>query len=153
MIFHQDLALPPRPRWPPRAPPWRVPDTPCPTPDVRRSISTDFFDNPAREEVASVEPPWWHALHQDSGTWVARLFGRLLAVIFLCAWVSLGVQVRVLIGARGLLPVEDVFAAARATPGSLSYADFPTLLWLAHNDAALVMGTFIGAALAVLAAA
>jgi hypothetical protein len=77
----------------------------------------------------------------------------LLALIFLVAWVSLGVQVRVLIGARGLLPVEDVFAAARADPASLTFADFPTLLWLIHNDAALVMGTFIGAALAVLAAA
>ncbi|HXI57478.1 MAG TPA: lipase maturation factor family protein [Polyangia bacterium] len=121
---------------------------------MRRSISTDFFDNPDRErEPAAVEPPWWHPLRSDSGPWVARLFHRLLALIFLCAWVSLGVQVRVLIGARGLLPVEDVFAAARADPASLTFADFPTLLWLTHNDAALVMGTFIGAALAVLAAA
>ena len=40
-----------------------------------------------------------------SGPAVARLFHAVLATIFLIAWASLGVQVDVLIGSRGLLPV------------------------------------------------
>ncbi|HEX3695902.1 MAG TPA: lipase maturation factor family protein [Polyangia bacterium] len=88
-----------------------------------------------------------------SGPRMARLFHRLLALIFLIAWISLGVQVRVLIGARGLLPVADVFAAAHADQPAVSFADFPTLLWLAHGDAVLVAGTIVGALLALLALA
>ena len=86
-----------------------------------------------------------------SGPWVARLFHRLLALIFLVAWGSLAFQVRLLIGARGLLPLDDVFAAARATPGSVTFRDFPTVFWLAHNDTVLLGGCVLGGILAVLA--
>jgi hypothetical protein len=54
---------------------------------------------------------------------VARLFHRLLAAIFLIAWLSLAVQIKLLIGSRGLLPVESV------------------------GDGLLVAGTWLGAAL------
>ena len=44
---------------------------------------------------------------QPSGPAVAGLFHRLLALVLLDAWLSLGSQVRLLIGARGLLPLAD----------------------------------------------
>ena len=40
-----------------------------------------------------------------SGPRVAWLFHRLLALVFVDAWISLGVQVGRLIGSRGLLPI------------------------------------------------
>ena len=42
-----------------------------------------------------------------SGRRVAALFHSALALNFLVAWLSLGAQVSVLIGSRGLLPIKD----------------------------------------------
>ncbi len=86
-----------------------------------------------------------------SGARAGDLYRRLLAVNFLIAWLSLGSQVRVLIGARGLLPLADFIAAVRDRAPPLSFADFPTLLWWAHSDGALVAGTVAGAVLALAA--
>jgi lipase maturation factor 1 len=63
-----------------------------------------------------------------SGAAVARLFHRLLAAIFLIAWLSLGVQVRTLIGSDGLLPADV-------------------------GDGPLVLGVIIGAGLSISALA
>ena len=52
-------------------------------------------------------PPWIFGSIGSigSGASVGALASRLLALITLAAWVSLGSQVRVLLGSRGLLPV------------------------------------------------
>jgi hypothetical protein len=62
--------------------------------------------------------------------------------------------VRVLIGARGLLPLRDLLEAARG-PDGLPVLGFPSLLRFPAlaTDTALVGGTFLGAALALLALA
>jgi hypothetical protein len=83
-----------------------------------------------------------------SGCLVARLFHRLLAAIFLMAWISLATQIRLLVGSRGLLPLADFVDAARAE-GALSWFRFPSLLMLAPGDGPLVAGTIVGVALAV----
>jgi lipase maturation factor 1 len=76
----------------------------------------------------------------------ARLFHRLLAVVYLIAWVSLALQVKVLIGSHGLGPIAA--AAARGIP----FAKYPTLFaWLPTSDGVLVAGCWLGAALAVAA--
>ena len=59
---------------------------------------------------------------------------------------------RLLIGARGLLPIGDFIDALRAR-GGVSFFDFPTLFWWSHGDGALVAGTVVGAALAIAALA
>jgi hypothetical protein len=79
-----------------------------------------------------------------SGPVVARLFHCLLGLIFLDAWLSLAVQVHVLIGARGLLPIASFLTRARF---QLSFADFPTLFWLGVNDTTLTVGVCVGVAL------
>lgn len=84
-----------------------------------------------------------------SGPGVARLYHRLLAAIFLIAWASLGVQVDVLIGSRGLLPLAPFLEAAR-TQG-LGPAQIPTIFWLDASDTALHLGIWIGAAFSALA--
>ncbi|HVZ89750.1 MAG TPA: lipase maturation factor family protein [Polyangia bacterium] len=86
----------------------------------------------------------------DSGPAVGGLFTRLFALIWLSAWVSLAVQVRVLIGGRGLLPVSALMQAARNAPG-VTIFDLPTIFWRFHSDGLLVAGTMVGVALAVAA--
>lgn len=83
---------------------------------------------------------------------VARLFHRLLALIFLIAWLSLAAQIDLLIGRRGLLPAEPFLASARATNTPLH--DLPTVfLFLAPTDRALHAGIALGVALSLIALA
>src|SRR5262249_7089128 len=69
--------------------------------------------------------------------------------IFLVAWGSLALQVKVLIGARGLLPIGEYLDRVRP-----SFLDFPSIfLWLEPSDGVLVgfavAGAVLGAAGAV----
>jgi hypothetical protein len=85
-----------------------------------------------------------------SGPLVARLFQRLLALVFLDAWLSLGVQIRVLLGQRGLLPVAPFFAAMRAQK-DIGLGELPSLLWWWTSDTALLTHVGAGVVLALLA--
>jgi len=87
---------------------------------------------------------------QPSGPAVAGLFHRLLALVLLDAWLSLGSQVRLLIGARGLLPLADFVEAARAE-GVLSFHAFPSLLIIHPSDGVLLAGVVAGVGLALIA--
>jgi hypothetical protein len=87
----------------------------------------------------------------SSGPATARLFQKLLALVFLDAWISLGVQLHVLVGSRGLLPAAPWLDAARA--GGAGWADLPTVLWLGAGDDALTAGVVLGVALALAALA
>ena len=87
-----------------------------------------------------------------SGPVVARLFDRLLAAVFLVAWLSLGAQIDVLAGARGLLPAAPWAASVRAA--GASFLDAPSLfVRLGASDAALHAGVAAGVVLALLALA
>ncbi len=84
-----------------------------------------------------------------TGPRVARLYHRLLAGIFFIAWLSLAVQVKLLIGDHGLMPIAGYVAAH----SQLEFFHFPTLfLWL-HSDAVIVAGTWVGMVLALVAMA
>jgi hypothetical protein len=85
-----------------------------------------------------------------SGPEVASLFGALLGAVWLVAWLSLGVQIRALVGRRGLLPVADFVEAARAQ-NVASWLHLPTFFLWASSDAALLGGVVVGAALALAA--
>ena len=86
---------------------------------------------------------------QGSGPAVAWLFLRGLALIHAVAFASLAVQVRGLIGARGLLPWAP-FARA-LNQAHVPLFDAPSLLRWAPGDAALVGLAWLGVALAVAA--
>lgn len=87
-----------------------------------------------------------------SGPAVARLFHRLLAIISLIAWASLGAQIDVLAGSRGLLPAGPYVDALRAA--GVSFWKAPTFfLWTSASDAALHGGVAAGIALSLLALA
>jgi lipase maturation factor 1 len=83
-----------------------------------------------------------------SGAEVGGLFACGLALVWLVAWLSLAVQLRVLIGSRGLLPVADFIEAVRAQPG-VSRLDLPTFAWWFHSDGALTAGIVVGVLLSL----
>jgi hypothetical protein len=64
------------------------------------------------------------------------LFLRLLAVVFLVAFVSYWVQLDGLIGSHGILPAADAMRSVRGL-GAGSAWRFPTLCWLGASDAFL----------------
>ncbi len=91
----------------------------------------------------------WQWLGFGSGPNVARLFQKLLALVFLDAWLSLAAQVRLLMGVRGLLPAQSLVTAVHQA--HLGVADFPSLFLAGAPDWALVAGVWLGVALAVAA--
>ena len=86
----------------------------------------------------------------SSGEVVARLFHRALAAVFLIAWLSLGRQVLLLVGRRGLLPLAD-FVAAAGAEHALSFGRFPSVLVWAPTDGMLLGGCVAGVVLSLLA--
>jgi hypothetical protein len=79
---------------------------------------------------------------------VARLFQRWLGVVFVVAWASLGVQLDVLVGSRGLLPARELFEALRQRP-DVTFFDAPTLFRWSASDGALHAGVYAGLVLGV----
>jgi hypothetical protein len=74
----------------------------------------------------------------------------LLALVSLVAWLSLGVQIRALIGSRGLLPLASFVEAARDA-GVANWGRIPTVFLWTQSDGALVAGIVVGAGLSLLA--
>ncbi|MDQ3264963.1 MAG: lipase maturation factor family protein [Myxococcota bacterium] len=70
------------------------------------------------------------------------LFLRLLGLSFLFAFVSLGVQVRGLFGAQGIVPLQLMLEGAG---GGRVYLAVPSLLWFSASDPVLVGCCGVGA--------
>jgi predicted DCC family thiol-disulfide oxidoreductase YuxK len=79
------------------------------------------------------------------------VFLRLLALVYVAAFVSLGSQVHGLIGERGLLPARDFLLAARQARGDEAFWLLPTLGWLGAGNTALSVLTWGGGAAALVA--
>lgn len=62
-----------------------------------------------------------------TGAWI---FLRLLALIHVVAFASFWVQLEPLVGANGLLPAADYFAAVKKQLGASAYHELPTLAWV-----------------------
>src|SRR5260370_635749 len=82
-----------------------------------------------------------------TGTWDAPappayarsrwLFLRLVGLVYLTAFLSLGVQVSGLVGPHGILPAGAFLDQAHATYGSAAYRLIPTLCWFGAGDGML----------------
>lgn len=86
--------------------------------------------------------PWRFAKTE----WV---FLRLLALVYLIAFGSLAVQVKGLIGSRGILPLGGYLAAVTKALGARGYWALPTVFWLAHGDGFLVAACLVGVAISI----
>jgi predicted DCC family thiol-disulfide oxidoreductase YuxK len=83
-------------------------------------------------------------------TWI---FLRLLGLVYAVAFASLGAQVVGLIGAHGILPVDDYLPLVREQIGPIRGLWFaPSVLWVAHGDGALRALCGVGLAASVLLA-
>ena len=78
----------------------------------------------------------------------AWLFLRLLGLIYLAAFISLGTQIQGLIGSRGILPALEFLQERRK--GRRHYFGIPTLCWLNVSDQALSWMCWVGAGAALL---
>ena len=81
---------------------------------------------------------------------LAALFLRLLALIYLAAFVSIGVQILGLAGAEGILPFEDQLRNAEGRLGAERFWLIPTLFWIDASDLALQGVAVAGCVLSVL---
>jgi hypothetical protein len=81
--------------------------------------------------------------------WSTWLFLRLIGLIYLAAFVSLGVQIRGLIGQQGITPIAPFLDEARSLFGRSRFAHLPTLAWLNSSDRFLAFLCWGGAALAL----
>jgi hypothetical protein len=84
-----------------------------------------------------------------SGPRVARLFHRLLALVFIDAFLSLAAQLRPLYGKNGLQPIAQFLE--RASKEGAGFVHLPTLFWWASSDWALYLVLTLGALAALMA--
>ena len=70
-------------------------------------------------------------------TLISALFLRLLALIYLTAFVSTGTQIVTMAGDHGILPIAEAVEQARAEYGWTGVLRIPTLVWFFNSNDAL----------------
>jgi predicted DCC family thiol-disulfide oxidoreductase YuxK len=93
---------------------------------------------------------WGQRINVSSHVLARWVFLRLLGIIYLIAFASLGVQILGLVGKNGLLPVEQYLQLIRDNVGVERYWHFPTLAWFNTGDGFLQFLCWGGAALSLL---
>ena len=73
-----------------------------------------------------------------------RLFLRLLALIYLAAFVSAALEITGLVGENGILPAGEQLARLEQQLGHISWIRFPTLFWIDHSDSSLLLASYAG---------
>jgi len=81
---------------------------------------------------------------------VSALFLRLLALIYVIAFASFGVQILGLVGSQGILPLPEDLAYWSTQMGPERFWHLPTLFWLDSSDLALQAAPIIGCVFAIL---
>lgn len=79
------------------------------------------------------------------------IFLRLLALVYLSAFLSMSVQIEGLVGAQGILPLARVLENLWQIRGAAAVWEMPTLFWLNASDTALHAACIAGAICSVLA--
>jgi hypothetical protein len=74
----------------------------------------------------------------------SSLFLRGIALIYLAAFVSAALEITGLVGEAGILPVGDYLERLQLRFGEVAWVRFPTLFWLDHSDASLLVASYIG---------
>jgi len=82
---------------------------------------------------------------------ISAIFLRIIALVYLIAFVSLAMQILGLVGAHGILPAGSFLDAVHNRYGDSAYWRFPTLAWLDSGDGLLLGMAIAGATLSVVA--
>ena len=93
---------------------------------------------------------WGRDVRPPTYFWARKWFLRSLGAIYLIAFISLWVQVIGLVGAKGILPVNQFLSAAYSQIGLHAVLMFPTLCWFNTSDLFLYLLCGGGVVLAVL---
>jgi len=80
----------------------------------------------------------------------SRLFLRLIALIYLAAFVSSALEITGLVGEHGILPAGQYLAFLEQRFGAAAWLRFPTLFWLDHGDTTLLAASYAGCFFAVM---
>ena len=76
---------------------------------------------------------------------IAReVFGQILGIVFLCAFISIAIQIVALFGTRGIMPVARFLPMAREQLGAAAYWHVPTLCWFNNDDLWLIIQAACG---------
>jgi hypothetical protein len=81
---------------------------------------------------------------------IAALFLRLLGLIYLIAFASIGVQIEGLAGSQGILPFSQEMVYLEDELGLRRYFLVPSLFWLNASDGALTAAAIAGCLVSVL---
>ncbi|HXV28210.1 MAG TPA: lipase maturation factor family protein [bacterium] len=82
---------------------------------------------------------WGNDLKPSTYEISGRLFLKALGIIYLVAFLSLGVQINGLIGSNGILPVSQYLAAIARQTSADRYWLLPTLVWFNQSDVFLAI--------------
>ena len=113
-------------------------------------VSVD--DGEALERFRSA---WWQRLLAERVTYELTRFAilRLLAFVYLVAFVALYRQLDPLLGSRGLQPVVPFLAWEKAHLGGSAFWKVPTIFWLGASDATMHAASWAGILLSAAALA
>jgi len=92
---------------------------------------------------------WGDHVGPESYRLTRWVFLRLLGLVYLIAFLSLGTQIHGLVGRDGISPAGAFLQAARGHLGAAAYWFAPTLCWLSSSDATLTLLCVGGAVLAI----
>lgn len=80
----------------------------------------------------------------------AWLFLRLIALIYLAAFVSIALEITGLVGENGILPAAEHLASLEQHFGENRWMRVPTLFWIDHGDSTLLGAAYAGCVVSVL---
>ncbi len=106
------------------------------------------------DDLGAFRTAWWQRLAREAATYELTRFAilRLLAFVYLVAFLALANQLDPLLGAHGLLPVPAFLHLARSNLGTAAYWRVPTLLWLlGSSDGVMHLLCWTGVALSAAA--
>ena len=114
---------------------------------------TEAPDDAHAAGVTSFRTAWWQRLAAEPVTYELTRFAilRLLALVYLVAFLVLVRQGDALLGSHGLLPIARLVEFQRARMGVSAYGRMPSLFWLASSDAVLHAAAWTGVALSAAA--
>ena len=72
------------------------------------------------------------------------LFLKLLALNYLCAFVSLLIQIKGLYGSKGIVPLNDLFTRVKQVYSKKSFRVIPTLFWINASDRFIFAVAWVG---------
>ena len=86
----------------------------------------------------------------DNYQLASGLFLKLLAITYFVAFFSLSVQITGLVGANGILPINELLDYLYQNHGALAWLYKPTLFWFSSSDLVLMSVPLLGCAVSLL---